>query len=144
MSFTKTFDPKKFIITFGAVAIVGFADGPFITVTPAADRFSKTVGADGEVGRNKSNNNTHEVTITLLQTSVSNDYLSTILRADKLANAGKLPLQIVDTGGTTIMSWKEAWIRTPADVEGAKEITDRAWVFDTGQISVENIGGNLA
>ena len=144
MSFTKTFDPKKFIITFGGVAIVGYADGPFITVTPASDRFSKTVGADGEVGRNKSNDNTHEVTITLLGTSVSNDYLSTILRADKLANAGKLPLQVVDTGGTTIMSWKEAWIRTPADLEGAKEITERSWVFDTGQISVENIGGNLA
>ena len=139
---SKTYDPKQVKISFFGIPISGFAEGTFITATPSGDRFSKAVGADGEVGRAKSNNNTHEVTLTLLQVSPSNDVLNGFLQADKLTNAGKGPLQIVDLSGTTVMMWKDAWIKTPPDVELGNEIGERAWVFDTGQIVEEAIGGN--
>jgi len=139
----KTYAPDLVILSVNGVPITGYADGTFISVAPATDRFTKVVGADREVARSKSNDNTHEVTITLLSTSLSNDYLSTLLNADKLANAGKFTLQIKDLGGTTLMFWQSAWIRTPPTVEYSKEITERAWVIDTGQIDIETIGGNL-
>lgn len=137
----KTYDPKKVIITFGGVPILGYADGTFVSVTPSNDRFSKAIGADGEVARTKSNDNTHEVTITLIQSSLSNSYLSGILNADRLTNEGVLPLSITDLSGTTLMFWKDAWIRTDPDVEFSKETGERAWVFDTGQAAVNVIGG---
>ncbi len=143
MGAVKTYDPKQFKIIFGGVAISGFADGPFISVAPAGDRFTKVSGADGEKARSKSNDYSHEVTLTLLQTSASNDYLSTIHNIDKLSNLGKLPLQIVDLNGTTILSWSQAWIRAVPTVENAKEIGERVWVFDTSDADIENYGGNL-
>lgn len=140
---TKTYDPKQIVVTFNGVPIVGFADGTFISVSPSGDRFTKTVGADGEVGRSKSNDNTSEVTITLLQTSLSNDYLNSQMLLDKLTNSGKGTLQIKDMAGTSVHFWKEAWIKTPPDGEYSKEISERSWVFDTGQADIEVFGGNF-
>jgi len=140
---TKTYDPAEVIVTFFGVPITGFADGEFVTITPSSERFTKTVGADGLVSRVKSNDNTHEVTITLVKTSLSNDYLSGILAADRFGNAGKGTLQIVNLGGTTLFAWEEAWIRQPPDVSEDKTITDKAWVFDTGQATIESYGGNI-
>lgn len=135
-----TYDPKSVIITFGSVAIEGFADD-IITVTPNEDFFTKQVGADGEVSRARSANRTHDVVITLKQTSLSNLYLSGILEADGISNAGALPLSITDLGGSTLFFWPEAWIRTPPEVGFGKELKDREWTFDTGQPSSSVIGG---
>lgn len=143
MGYVNTYDPKQLIIVFGGVPITGYADGTFVTVTPNAERFTKVVGADGEVTRTKSNDFTHEVTITLKQSSLSNDYLSTIMNADRLSNLGKLPLQIKDINGTTLWNWSQAWIRQPPDSEFAKELGERAWIFDTGSADLEQIGGSL-
>lgn len=140
---TKTYDPKQVIVIFKGVPIVGFADGTFVSITPAGDRYTKQVGADGEVARGKSNDYTSEVTITLMQTSISNDYLNSQMLADKLANAGKGPLQIKDMLGTSLHFWKSAWVKTPPDGEFAKELSERAWVLDTGQADIEIFGGNL-
>lgn len=140
----KTYDPKKMIITFLGTPISGYADGTFLTITPSSERYTKSVGADGETARGKSNDNTHEVTITLLQSSLSNDVLSNALAADKIGNLGKGPLQVVDLNGTTLFYWDVAWIRQPPDAEYSKEVGERAWIFDTGPIVQENIGGNLS
>ena len=137
----KTYDPKKVIITFGGVPITGFADGTFIQVTQDADSWAKKVGADGEVVRAKSNDNTHTVTITLQQSSGSKDYLSTCLNLDKLTNKGMLPLVITDLNGTTLESWLQAWVSKDPDWEYAKEATDRAWVLMTGQAATTLYGG---
>ena len=142
-SFVKNYDPKRVNVFFGGVPITGFADGSFISVTPSSQYWTKVSGADGEKARAKSNDNSHEVTITLMQTSQSNDYLSGILALDRASNAGKLPLTIVDLSGTTKMNWLNAWIRQPPDVDESKEITERAWVFDTGDIDIEVYGGNF-
>lgn len=144
MAQVKTYNPKRVIIVYGGVPITGYADGTFISVAPSSDRFSKTVGADGEVARSKSNDNTHEVTITLLSTSLSNSYLSGILTLDKISDAGALPLQIIDLSGGELFFWPQAWIRTPPTADFSKEISERAWVFDTGQAVQEFIGGDVA
>jgi hypothetical protein len=128
-----TYDPKKVIITFGGVPLSGFADGTFINVTGASDTFVKSVGADGEVARGRSNDETCEVTLTLMQTSLSNVYLNTVKEADKISSSGVKPLSITDLSGTGLMFWPQAWIRKAPDVEYAKEVGDRAWIFDTGQ-----------
>jgi len=79
----------------------------------------------------------------LQQTSISNDYLSGVLNLDKLSNTGKLPLMIKDMLGTTLLAWSQAWIKTPPAVDMSKETGERAWVLDTGQIDIENFGGNF-
>lgn len=141
--FVNTYDPKKVIITFGGVPITGFADGTFVQIDPNAEMWIKKVGADGEVIRSQSNDNTHTVQITLQQSSASNDYLSTCMNADKLTGMGMLPLSITDLNGTTLHFWPQAWIQTDPSYGFAKEVTDRQWTLHTGQEIGGNYGGNL-
>lgn len=143
MSLVRTYNPSKIVVIFGGVPITGYADGTFVTVTPSGQRWTKSIGADGETARAKSNDYTYEVTLTLQQTSPSNTYLSTILSADRNLDAGALPLQIIDIGGLSLFFWLSAWIRQPPDVEFGKEITERAWVFDTARATQEVVGGAL-
>jgi len=138
-----TYDPKKVIITFGGIPISGFANGTFINVTPSSDRFSKVVGADGEVSRSKSADNTHEVTITLLQSSLSNQYLSGIESLDRITSKGILPLTVTDLNGGSLKFWPQAWITTDPDLGYAAEQTDRVWTFNTGQVAASNTGATL-
>ena len=139
----KTYDPKKIVITFAGIPLSGFADGTFIQVTQPAQRFTKHVGADGEVARARSNDDTHEVTITLLQTSLSNTYLSQMAEADRISNLGIGSLQITDLNGTTLRLWPQAWIRQDPEMQDGKEISDRAWIFDTSQVAENAIGGQI-
>lgn len=143
MGDVKTYDSKLVIINFFGVPLTGYADGEFCSVVSSSERFTKQSGADGEITRSKSNDNTSEITVTLKQSSLSNNYLSGILELDRIANNGKGPFSIVDLSGTTLMEWPQAWIRQPPDQSFGKENGDRAWVFDTGQPLIESIGGNL-
>ncbi len=135
----QTYDPKKVIVTFGGTIITGFADGTFIQISAASDLFSKKVGSDGEVARSRSNDDTYEVTLTLMQTSLSNKVLNAFKEADKLSSTGVLPLTITDVSGAGLFFWPQAWIKKSPGGEYAKEVGDRQWVFDTGQISGESI-----
>ncbi len=130
-----TYDPKKVIITFGGVPIGGFADGTFIQVDPNGDSFAKKVGADGEVVRSLSNDNTHTVQITLLQTSLSNAYLRTVLNTDKITGLAMLPLSISDLNGVELKFWPQAWVSVEPGFGRAKEDTDVQWTLHTGQIA---------
>lgn len=142
MGSVKTYDPKKVIISFGGVNLSGFPDGTFIEVSPSGDAFVKVVGADGEVARGRSNDDTHEVTLTLLQTSASNSVLSSSLSRDKLLGTGKGPLSIKDIYGGSLYFWPEAWIKADPTISYAKEVGERAWVFDTGQVAANNTNAN--
>jgi hypothetical protein len=138
-----TYDPKLVIITYGGVPLGGFADGTFVDIAPSSEGFTRKVGADGEVTRSKSADNCHDVTVTLMQSSLNNEYLSTINQMDRATGAGLLPLTITDLNGGTLCFWPQAWVEVPSSWGYAKEDTERGWVFHTGQIATDNRGGNL-
>jgi hypothetical protein len=138
------FDPKKVVIIFGGTPIDGFADGTFAELAPNnADGFQKQVGADGEVARAKSADNTHTLTITLMQSSLGNIALSTIRNTDKLAGKSILSLEITDLNGGSLFTWPQAWIHGDPTWGYGKELTERQWVLDTGQAVVTNFAGLL-
>jgi len=132
----ETYDPKKVIMTLGGVPITGYADGTFVQIDPNGDAFTKKVGADGEVVREKSNDNTHTIQITLLQSSDSNRYLQTVFKADKLTGRGMLPLSFTDLNTMEAKFWPQAWISIEPATGRAKETTDVQWTLQTGQIAV--------
>jgi hypothetical protein len=138
------YDPKKVIAIFGGVPLGGYADGTFLEVAPNdADGFKKVVGADGEVARAQSSDNTHQITFTLLQSSASNAYLSGIRNTDKLTGHALLPLAITDGNGGLIGFWPQAWIHGDPTWGFGKELTERQWVLDTGQVAEDSKGGTL-
>lgn len=136
-----TFDPKSVIVTIGGVPMSGYADGTFLEVTADTQQFSKIVGADGYTTRVKSNNYGGVMTLTLSQSSPSNDVLSAFLAVDRATNAGVLPILIKDLSGSTVIFAGTGWIQQFPDVAFGNEINNRSWVLDLADIDIL-IGGN--
>ena len=140
--FVRTFDPKLVIATFGPVEIKGYAEGTFINIEPSGDAFEKARGADGGVDRVNKNMFDGQITFTLKQTSLTNDQLTALHKADQLTNTGKLPLLIKDLNGTTVAAAAQAWIRRLPAAGMADSMSTREWIIDTGLIEIF-VGGNI-
>jgi hypothetical protein len=138
----KTYDPKLVIVTFAGNILTGFAEGTFVTVEREADAYTKVVGSDGEVARVRSRNASGSVTITLMQTSVSNDVLDALAVLDEEANAGSGPLFIEDLLGNTFIAATAAWIRKRSNIEYGAELGSREWVIDVADLKMVN-GGSI-
>jgi hypothetical protein len=144
----RTYDPKKIAIIVGGVPLSGFADGTMVKASRSVDTFSKKSGVDGIITRTHHHDRSGEITVSLNQSSPSNDYLSAIAKVDEESNAGVVPVLIKDalpaTGsvGSTFVAAK-AWIRKPPDAEYGDESTNRDWVFDVDDFEIF-LGGNLA
>lgn len=132
----KTYDPKQVIVIVGGVPMSGFADGTFITAERSNDSFSKVTGSDGFTSRAKSNDRSGSFTITLAQTSPSNDILQSFALADELTNAGVVPILVKDIGGRTTFISAFGWVKKPPAAEFGKEIANREWVMDTADMDV--------
>ena len=142
----RTYDPKQVILTVGGFPIGGYADGTFIQHEYDEDAFAKVTGADGFSSRAKSQNNDSMLTITLAQTSPSNNTLSALALADKLSNTGVVPVVMKDVGGTpggeTTLFSANGWVRKQANLEYGKEITNREWILDLTDTDLL-VGGNV-
>lgn len=136
-----TFDFAKFKVTLGSTPIEGFADGEAVSVVEMNDAFNVGEGADGYIDRVRNKANRLEITITLRQTTPTNDLLSAIHRADRLAST-PLPLLIKDNNGTTVIAAPVAWIRKYADIVNGNEANTRIWTIDTGSDYDINVGSN--
>lgn len=139
---TRTYDPGEHLCSFLAVPLSAWGTDTFIMASRAEDAFSMTVGAGGEVARNRNRNRTGSVTVTLLASSPENDLLSAIAVADELRGEGVGPLFVKDRLGTTLVHAENAWIRKMPDLERAKETGQIEWVFDCAVLDVF-IGGSL-
>jgi len=137
----RTYDPSQVIITVAGTPMSGFADGTFISAMRSEDAFTKSSGADGVTSRAKSSDRSGEITLTLAQTSPSNDVLSGIALADELTNTGVVPIIIKDASGRTNLFSGNGWIRKTPESVFSKEIENREWIFDIADMDVF-VGGN--
>lgn len=135
------YDPAEVIVTIGGVQLFGFADGTFLTIARDEQAFQKVTGADGRTSRAKSNNRGALVTITLKQTSPSNDVLSGFAVADEATNTGVVPMTVTDLSGRTLAFAESAWVQQIPNADFAKEISNRAWAIDCAAMSIF-LGGN--
>lgn len=132
----RTYDPSEVIISVGGVPIGGFTDGTFVEIARDEATWTKTVGADGTVTRGKTNNFSGTITITLKQSSPSNDVLSGFLVADELSNSGVVPILIKDLSGNSTFFTAQGWVTTFAPSPFGKEINDRVWTIATTSIDM--------
>lgn len=125
-----TYNPKKLLVTFNGVPLGGFADGTFLNIERTGDSYTKVTGAGGETARAKSNDRSGTTTLTLMQSSPSNDVLSAAMVLDELSDSGAGALMIKELDGSTVIFSGSAWIRKPPAVVYSKGIENREWVFD--------------
>lgn len=141
MPAVETYNPANIIISVGGTPISGFADGTFLELVADNQQFTRVTGADGYTTRIKSNNYSGQLTLTLSLTSPSNDVLSAILNADRLNDAGVVPVLIKDLNGRTVIFSASGWIQQFPDLTFSNEFTTRAWTLDLADIDIF-IGGN--
>ena len=142
------YDPASVAITFKGKLLTGFADGSFISATQAENQFDLQVGSDGESCRNRSNNRSGTITVTLIHTSASNEVLRALHQEDLLARtvdggapegAGVGSFQVKDLNGTTLLTAENAWISKFPSVDFDRESTSREWEFMTDNLAFEGL-----
>lgn len=137
----KTYDPAQVLLIIAGIPISGYAKGTFINAGRENPTFNLSVGSDGEGARAKSNDKSGNLTLTLIQTSVSNDALSGLHALDEASGDGVGPLLLKDNSGRTLIEAETCWLEKPADSEFSDEITDREWTVKTDKMEVF-VGGN--
>lgn len=130
----QNFDPKKIAVTVAGQLIHGFAKGTFVKIGRDEDGFSLMVGADGESTRAKNANKAGKFTFTLLATSASNDYLTSLHLADELSGQSTFAVMVKDNRGTSLYAAATAWVVKPADAEWGVEAAQREWVIQTDEL----------
>lgn len=143
MGDVKTYDPASVSIVAFGIPISGYADGSFVSVERNEDSFTLQVGTDGESCRSKSNNKSGRVTVTLLQSSISNDLLSAQLALDELSPNGDGigPFLMKDNSGRSLFAAEKAWIVKPPAAAFSRESESREWVIESADL-VPFTGGN--
>lgn len=141
MADVKTYDPSQVATIVSGVSMSGYGPDTFIAVAREVPSWSKKVGGKGEVGRSKSSNKSGSITLTIMQTSSDNDFLSGLALLDEQTGSGTFPIIIKDASGSTVVSALNCWISKYPDPEFAQEVGVREWVFDCDSINML-IGGN--
>jgi hypothetical protein len=136
-----TIDPKQSIFTYDKREIIGYADGTHITIAYNADFFTPLVGNTGEQARVASHNHSATITLTLLQSSESNDFLSDNLNTDKSTKQNIVTCSFKDFLGNTQLDGSGAYIIKPADVVYSNNVEARVWSIYVADLSGK-IGGN--
>ena len=126
----RTYSPRQIALVYGGVLISGYAEDTFSVVEPSSDTFDKSVGASGEVSRVEKADRTGRMTLTLQQTSPSNEVLTGFHLADRQTLSGTLPFLLKDNNGNTLISAEHAWIMRLPDAGYNQEIGTREWIID--------------
>ena len=139
----RTYDPGKVMVIAGTFPLEGFSPESIVSIEPLGELVTAQVGSDGEIARSINRNKMHSVTITLLQTSASNDVLNGLAAADEASGGGIMfPILVQDLLGRSRFAAAQAWVsKRPTQGHGNTAGT-REWVLHTGEPSVNVIGGN--
>lgn len=166
MSCVGTFSPDALSVIISTENINhevnGFAEGTFISIEPQTDRFTAVYGARGESYRAHDPVKAFNVTLTLSQTSHSNDVMTYLLQNDRETLDGTFTITIKDSSGTTLYTERCAYIGTEPSqsFSGGGSIEDREWMVHmpspdyviggnsrftiADRDAVETLGGNVS
>lgn len=133
-----THDPAKIQFIADGVQIDGFAPGTFLNIEYSNDMWTTTVGADGQWARSKSNDESAEITCTLMPGSSGNAKLEALRQLDAVDNRGVFPLMIKDPHSNTVHVSEGAYVKKAPTSVYAGEVQGKAWVIGTGRLKSIN------
>lgn len=126
----KSYSPDRIKIIVGAHSITGTADGTFVEIEPVGDGVVSEAGAYGEVARAISLDTRHTITLTLQQTSRSNDVLSAIHDRDRITGGdGAVPITVTDLRGSTLFAG-QGWVVNKATATYSKGLEAKEWTLE--------------
>lgn len=125
-----TYNPADISVSLaGLVDISGFVAGTFIQIEKEVAPYTYQTAMDGETSRTFRTDRNYQMTITLAQSSPSNDVLNALHALDVATQLGKIPVLMRDKQGTTTFFSPNAWIENYPTVSYSNGIESRVWVF---------------
>lgn len=143
----KTIDPAAFILQVGGVLIDGYADDGQVKIVKNEESFKLKVGTTGEGARMRNRNESGYIEIMLMQTSDSNDYLTSRHNADLAFGTGTFAISANDTLGSTNIDAINCYLEKMPDLERGNEVKTNTWRIVVPKLSLQGankIGGNIA
>lgn len=139
-SFTvNTYSPKDVILTVGGYQLTGWQN---ISISRSVKSFTVIRGIRGKNTRIPNRDFSATINISLLQTSQSNDVLSTILIADEENGTARIALTLKDKSGNSVFSSNEAFITGFPTAIYSGQFEYRNWELFCQTTSTYNVGGN--
>lgn len=132
----KTYNPKEVLISFGTHSVTGYAEDSFINLEKNGDGITDTTGCDGEQIRSLDPDDTYNITLTLLQESVTNSWLQNKHDQDRATGEGMFPVTVKDLRGGTLFSCEQAWVTNAAARPFGKTAQNREWSLRTGEATL--------
>ena len=137
----RNYDVNKVTVSFLGVPLTGFSEGSKVKVERNVDAYTLKVGCDGDSCRSKSQNHSGRITVRLSAGSPSNDALAGAAVLDENSGMGAGELGVVDLNGTMLAHAGKAWVVKQPAADFEKEVGEREWVFETGDLELY-VGGN--
>lgn len=144
---TSTYSPEdiSIVITQGQFShtLSGFAEDSIVNIVRNSPTYELYTGADDTNTRIQKANTSATITISLAQSSNSNDILSELYLRDKaLKNSdGMFELLIKDNSGRSVVAGREAYVAVVPDAAFSNSMNTREWEIHL--VRSENyIGGN--
>ena len=103
MSSVTNYDPMKTSVVVDGLIITGFSDASMVVITRNEDIVTTTVGTQGDVVYSENANRSGVITLSLMVTSSSLDYLRNLANARKefmivISDANKTPTEVISAG----------------------------------------------
>lgn len=133
------------IITYGEIAhaISGWAEGTLITAERTNPYSTMVSGADQTGYRVFRRNDSGSITLSLIQSSQSNDFLNYLLEVDMETrdNSALFTISVIDGTGRSRFFAKDCFIESKPSASFSTEGENRDWVISSNSLQMD-IGGN--
>ena len=137
MSDTPTYNADQVLVQFAGVTITEKGKDEFVRIKRTTAAFTKTVGVDGKVVREQTNDDSATVEVICMATSPVNKTLTAIHEGDKASKngAGIAPLSIQDLNSDEELHFaEEAWIAAVPEVTYARGVGERVWSIECSRL----------
>ena len=162
-----TYSPSDVSVIYGLKHINGFVDGSFISIKRETPVFSHSRSMDGHCAISVQKYSTYTVTLTLAQTSSSNQFLHSLQKTmmkslTKLDSTSpfsglsslsgikttvsnvisKLPFIIKDASGNSVFFGTDVWLSEEPEVVYSAGMEGRTWIIKCLNASSSIAGNN--
>lgn len=136
MAFLLPYAADLVTIVFAGRPLTAKADGDFVSIEPGSESATKYVGAGGDVAFAFNADRTATVTVTVMQNSPDNVFLSACEAARLIA-----PIEVKDLStGQTLLRSAVATVMTRPTLARGKEIGTQEWAFLVGNAAMQRVG----
>ena len=134
-----TYSPADVYLTIGGYRLTGWDT---ITITRSTKAFKTIKGIRGKNTRDRVLDTSATIAINMIQTSPSNDVLSTIHNMDIQNGTGRIELTLSDKSGKSTFSSTEGYITGFPVAAFSGDFSYRVWEIFLQSTTVYNVAGN--